>query len=410
MDRKDIAVWIREQLPNQPVEEHDPSEGIPLQVVSYGALEVEAALDVLLSTWVTMGKEVAAFEEEWASWCGAEQAVLCNSGSSANLLALAALLHTGRLSSGDEVLVPAVAWSTSLFPVAQLGLVPVLVDVDPHTLCLTPEIVAAARGSGTRGVVAVHLLGQPVDSRKIADQGLVVLDDACAAPGASRHGERVGTGGAVGTHSFFFSHHISTIEGGALVMRDEALADAARSLRAHGWIREMRTGLQLAEERPDIDPRFHFASVGWNLRPTEITGAMGRCQLRRLDAWLEKRRLNHVRWCERLGRFSSWLQVFPEEAGTRHAAFAFPMLLREGLDRASLMAHLESRGIETRPISGSNLARQPAFERISSARVHGSLPVADAVHTRGLFTGNSHAFHEGHGALLERALEEWNHG
>jgi CDP-6-deoxy-D-xylo-4-hexulose-3-dehydrase len=410
MDREDVAAWIREQLPNHPVEEHDPAAGIPLQVVSYGAQEVEAVLEVLLSTWVTMGKEVAAFEEEWSAWCGTEHAVLCNSGSSANLLALAALQHTGRLAPGDEILVPAVAWSTSLFPVAQLGFVPVLVDVDPDTLCLTPEIVAAARGPRTRGVVAVHLLGHPVASRQIGDQGLVVLDDACAAPGAMRDGEMAGTCGAVGTYSFFFSHHISTIEGGALVMQEEELADAARSLRAHGWIREMRSGAQLAAERPDIDPRFHFSSVGWNLRPTEITGAMGRCQIRRLDEWLDRRRLNHVLWCERLERFSSWLQVFPEEPGTRHAAFAFPMLLAEGLDRASLMAHLESWDIETRPISGSNLARQPAFARISSARVHGSLVVADAVHTRGLFTGNSHAFHEGHGALLVRALEDWNHG
>jgi len=405
---KSITDLLEARLQGLPVERHDPADGLPLQVVSYGVAEVKAALDVLLSTWVTLGKEVAEFESEWASWCGAREAVMVNSGSSANLVALAALVHTGALSPGDEVIVPAVAWSTSLFPVSQMGLIPVICDVDARNWCVSMDAVEAARTARTRGVVAVHLLGQPAPSRELVESGLVVLEDACAAPGARESGAGVGTLGGAGTFSFFFSHHISTIEGGMIITQDAAIADAARTLRAHGWIREMKTRDAVSSQHPDIDPRFLFESVGWNLRPTEIAGAFGRQQLKRLDPWLAQRRKNHAQWCELLEDLGDQVEVFPELDGTEHAAFAFPLLLTKtaGVSREAVMSHLQSRGIETRPVSGSNLSRQPAFSRIAGARVATELPVADEIHERGLFVGNSHAFHEGHGDLLSKALRE----
>lgn len=397
-------------MPGLPHESHDPADGLPLQVVPYGPDEVLAALDVLVSTWVTMGRQVTAFEAQWAAWCGARHAVMVNSGSSANLVALGALVHAGKLRAGDEVIVPAVAWSTSLFPVAQLGLVPVLVDVDPDTLCLTPALVAAARTPRTRGVVAVHLLGQPAPVAPLREMGLVVLEDACAAPGAEIDGRKVGNFGEFGTFSFFFSHHLTTIEGGMLVTDDASLADIARSLRAHGWVRERGDRAELEAANPEIDPRFLFVSAGWNLRPTEIAGVFGQRQLERLDPWLDRRRQNHRDWCAQLAHLAPRVRCFPELPGQRHAAMAFPLLVAPGLDRAALMAHLERRRIQTRPISGSNLARQPAFAFVPGARVAGELPVADAVHERGFFVGNSHAFGPGHGALLQDALEEFLYG
>jgi len=140
-----------------------------------------------------------------------------------------------------------------------------------------------------------------------------------------------------------------------------------------------------------------------------MAAAMGRIQLTRLDPWLTKRRANHAMFCNRLQRFEAFLDIWPEALGTQHAGFAFPMCLKETVpyQRSDLMAHLEARKIATRPISGSNLARQPAFEQIKNARIAGELPVADAIHERGIFVGNSHAFHEGHADLLEKALEEF---
>ncbi len=398
---------IRAEMAGLPMERHDPADGLPLQVIGFGADEVNAAVDALVSTWVTMGARVKAFEEAFANWVGTRYAVMVNSGSSANLVALGALVHAGRLRLGDEVLVPAVAWSTSLFPVAQCGLVPVLVDIDPTTLCIDVEAAREALGPRTRGVVAVHLLGQPADVAALKELELVVLEDTCAAHGARIGTKRCGSLGNVGTFSFFFSHHITTIEGGILVTDDHEVAEAARALRAHGWIRELDGRQEAADTHPEIDPRFLFTAAGWNLRPTEVAGAFGLRQLQRLDAWVERRRENHRSWSETVGGLPH-LSVYPERPGTTHGAFAFPMLLGEDapMDRAAFMAHLESRRIATRPISGSNLARQPAFGRVPGARVHGDLDVADGIHTRGLFIGNSHAFHEGHTSLLEHTLRE----
>lgn len=399
--REQIAALVREEMSGLPVEVADPAAGHPLVLAPYGADEVIGALDALLSTRVTMGEKVRAFEAEWARYCGRAHGVMVNSGSSAVLLMLAAQVELGRLRPGDEVLCPAVTWSTSLFPIAQCGLVPVLVDVDPRTLCICPESARRARTARTRAVLAVHLLGQPAAVDAFDD--LLVLEDACGAHGAVFHGRRVGGLGAAAAFSFFFSHHISTIEGGMVVTDDGELADALRSLRAHGWVREREDRRAWAARRPEIDPRFLFVSAGYNLRPTELAGAFGLVQARRLPAWLERRRANHAAWCAAL---ADLVEVFPEAPGTEHAGFAFPFVVRG--DRAALMAHLEAHGVETRPISGGNLARQPAFERVPGVRAPVPLPVADRVHEQGLFVGNHHAFGAAHGARLRELLLPWN--
>ena len=396
----EIARLVRAEMSGVPVERHDAREGLPLTVCGFGAEEVLGALDSLLSTRVTMGAKTAAFEHDWAAYCGQAHGVMVNSGSSANLLLLAALVETGRLRPGDEVIVPAVAWSTSLFPIAQAGLVPVVVDVDPATLNLDVDAALEAMGPRTRAVLAVHLLGCPSPLRRLRDAGLLVLEDACGAHGAVVEGRRAGGHGLASSFSFFFSHHLTTIEGGMVLTSDDALADALRSLRAHGWIRERTDRAALADASPEIDPRFLFVSAGYNLRPTEVQAAFGLAQLPRLDEWVARRRANHRDWCRRLADIPG-ITVFPEPPDSVHAGFAFPMLV-DG-DRAAFMRHLEASGVQTRPISGSNLARQPAFRHVP-ARVFGDLPVADRVHTNGLFVGNSHAFGTAHGDLLERVL------
>ncbi|MFZ5479716.1 MAG: DegT/DnrJ/EryC1/StrS family aminotransferase [Myxococcota bacterium] len=385
---------VRERMAGLPVEDHDAAEGLPLAVVGFGAEEVIAAVEVLLSTRVTMGEQTRAFEAAWAARCGRKHGVMCNSGSSANLLMLAGLVETGALSPGDEVLLPAVAWSTSLFPIAQCGLVPVLADMHPTELRMGPAPITER----TKAVLAVHLLGHPAP---VDYPGLLVLEDACGAHGGAIGDRPMGGIGHAASFSFFFSHHITTIEGGMVVTDDDALADAMRSLRAHGWIRERSDRDALAAASPEIDPRFLFVSAGYNLRPTDLAGAFGLVQDLRLDAWAARRRANHAEWCRRLG---GSVQVFPEPPGSRLAGFAFAMVAddREGLARV-----LREHRIDTRPISGSNLARQPAFARVPGARTAGPLPNADRLHEHGLFVGNSHAFGPAHADLLERAVRAW---
>lgn len=370
------------------------ADRLPLAVPPFGREELAAAMHCLLDGWLTMGPEVRAFEAEWAEWVGTDHAIMVNSGSSALLVMLSALIETGRLKRGDEVLVPAVGWSTSLFSVAQAGLTPVLVDVDAQSLGL--------EGTYERPVLALHLLGSPCRA-----QSPLLLEDACGAHGATIDGTKVGARGLAGTFSFFFSHHITTGEGGAITTNDADFADACRSLRAHGWVRERTDRAAREADHPHIDPRFLFLSPGFNVRPMEISGAMGRIQLRRLDDFLARRQRNHRQWCALIADANLPVDVFPELPGTTHAAFGFPMLLRKDapLDRPTLCAALEAKGITTRPISGANLARQPAFEKVPGVRVEGPLPVADAIHDRGLFVGQSHAFDLRHGELLCDALK-----
>ena len=371
------------------------SEGLPLAVSPIGKAEISAAIDTLLSGWLTMGSRVKDFESAWADAVGTRHAVCVNSGSSALLVMLSALVETGILARGDEVIVPAVGWSTSLFTVAQAGLKPVLVDVGEDSLVL--------EGDWDRPVLAVHLLGCP--SRAT---GPVIVEDACGAHGAAIGEQRCGSIGVASAFSFFFSHHLSTIEGGMINTDSDVIADAARSLRAHGWIRERSDADQIAASREDIDRRFLFVSAGYNLRPTEITGAMGVEQVPRLDGFVEARRRNHAQWCEAIASLELPLRVYPELTGTTHAAFAFPMLLEADspLQRAELSTKLEAQGIATRPISGSNLIRQPAFSRVEGARVEGETPVADAVHDRGFFVGQSHDFGPQHLSQLVDGLKK----
>jgi len=372
---------------------HDPELGLPLAVPSFGAVEVIEAIDALLSGWVTMGDRVAQFEAAWGRQVQSRHAVAVNSGSSALLVMLNALVETGHLARGQEVLVPAVTWSTSLFSVAQAGLRPVLVDVDPDSLCI--------EGKRDRPVLAVHLLGMP--SRV---QAPLIVEDSCGAHGAMIGNKNVGSIGICSAFSFFFSHHLTTGEGGMVTTSDDDLANACRSIRAHGWVRERTDRAQLEAQYSDIDPRFLFVSSGFNVRMTDLAGAFGMHQVSRLEGYVQKRNANHVNWCQKIDSCGLPLRTFPQIPGTRHAGFAFPMLLSEDspLTRAQLCEKLEAKGIQTRPISGSNLARQPAFQHVPGATVEGELTVADAVHERGFFVGQSHAFGSGHGEILADAL------
>lgn len=389
-----IAALLDAELTVRP--DAAPAPGtLPLAVPGFGREEVAEAIDALLDGWVTMGRRVFAFEEAWADYVGARHAVMVNSGSSALLVMLAALVETGRLAPGDPVIVPAVGWSTSLSSVLWAGLKPVLVDVDEKTLCV--------EGHHDEAVLALHLLGQP--SR--ASSATLLLEDACAAHGAEVDGVKVGGRGAAGAFSFFFSHHITTGEGGMICLQDGELADACRSLRAHGWVRERSDGAALAAANPGIDARFLFVSAGFNLRPTEQAGAFGMHQLRRLPDYVQVRNHNHRQWCAMVRETGLPVDVFDEAPGTLHAGFGFPLLLRADapFDRATLSARLEARGITTRAISGANLAAQPAFADHPGIERRGPLPVAEAVHERGLFVGNSHAFGPDQGAVLVEGLK-----
>lgn len=390
-----IRPLIEEHFDEESDDEFVPGESeIRLSRPTFGSDEVIESLESLLSTFVTMGEKVATFESNWAEYLGCDHAHMVNSGSSANLLALKSL-ERDVIEPGDEVIVPAVAWSTSLFPILDVGAKPVLVDVDPETYTIDPEAFRAAITDRTAAVVLVHLLGNPCDMDQIVDicdaHDVTIVEDCCEAHGAEYDGQKVGTFGDVATFSFFFSHHITTIEGGMVVTDDKRRSRRIRMGRAHGWIRELDDTSEYISNNPDIDPRFLFASQGYNLRPTEIQGSFGIHQLPKLNELVARRRENASELSESLREYDDVLYLFEERPEAHCSWFAYPLRIKDsaGFSREDLQQHLEVNNIETRPILAGNLARQPVLEHVEH-RVDGQLEGAQRIHEDGLFIGNHH--------------------
>jgi CDP-6-deoxy-D-xylo-4-hexulose-3-dehydrase len=388
---------------------------LPLHVPSYGADEVNEAIESLLSTRVTMGDKVRRFETLWAEYLGVAEAVMVNSGSSANLVMAAALVNPAfprPLAPGDEVIVPAVAWSTTYFPLVNVGLVPVLVDVDLDTFTIDPAAAARAVGPRTRALMPVHLLGNACDMRALgalaARHDLVIVEDTCEAHGAKFEGKMVGTFGAMGSFSFYFSHHISTIEGGMVVTDDPALADLARMLRAHGWTRDVKRKPKIVD--PPIDERFLFVNLGYNLRPMEVQGAFGLHQVAKLEPFIKVRRDNVDFWNAGLRRHARWLRESPgrDGNGSRSVWFGYPITVRPDAPfwRDELVRFMEGKGIATRPIMAGNFRDQPAIG-LFPHRIAGPLPNAELVMRQSFFIGNHHAISERDRAYVVECVDEF---
>ena len=373
---------------------------IPLSVPTYGAAEVVEALDSLMSTWVTMGAKVKAFEEMFAEYIGSPHAVMVNSGSSANLLALSA----AQLPKGAEVITPALTWATTVWPIAQVGAVPVLVDVDRASYNISPEAIEAAITPKTRAIMPVHVLGNPCDMAAITDialrHRLCVIEDCCEALGAVYRGRKVGSFGDFSTFSFYFSHHISTIEGGMILTNNIASADMCRSQRSHGWMRDLSSKAEVIAKYPSIDPRFLFPQTGYNLRPTEIQGAFGIHQLPRLEGLVEYRRSVASYLTDALTPYQDWLQLPSEAPNTRHSYMGYAITVRQEapFTKEQVVRHLEGKGVETRPLLTGNIVHQPAMREINyrvgyglrtagTSRIIGSLENAQYIHDNGFYIG-----------------------
>jgi len=355
---------------------------------------------VLRSGRVTMGARCAEFEAMFAAYMSGGEAIFVNSGSSANLLAFFALANHAaprrpgkrRFFPGAEVIVPAVTWSTTIWPIVQCGAVPVLVDSDPLTLQLDMKAMRAAVTDKTFAVCPVHVLGNTVAMEQVlafaADHGLWVVEDTCEALGSRYQGQPAGTFGDIATFSFFFSHHITTIEGGMVTTRDPDLAELLRCLRAHGWTRDLKRRRELEAENPGIDPSFLFVNTGFNLRPTEINAAFGLIQLPKLDGFNRRRKEIAAEWIRRIQPMidDSTLRPFLITPGADAAWFGFPVICRDRKTRDDLKLHLKHCDVESRPIICGNMARQPGLLNVPH-RVCGDLPGADHIMERGLFWG-----------------------
>lgn len=370
----------------------------PLATATWGQEEQDAMQRVIASGMFTMGANVQAFEFDFAKYVGSKHCVMVNSGSSANLLMVAALFYSKnpklKLKRGDEVIVPAVSWSTTYYPLYQYGLKIKFVDIDLNTLNYDLEQLEKAVTDKTRMIMAVNLLGNPNDfdriDKIIGDRDIVLIEDNCESLGAKFNGKHAGTFGAMGSYSTFFSHHISTMEGGLIVTNDEELYHILLSLRAHGWTRNLPKNNLVCGTKSDdpFEESFRFVLPGYNVRPLEIEGALGIEQLKRLPQMVEERRKNGELLQQTLGKHPDIL--IQQEIG-ESSWFGFSLVIRPGssFDRKTLLKKLSDLGFECRPIVTGNFAKNDVVKYFNY-EIHGELKNAEYIDTHGLFVGNHH--------------------
>jgi len=307
---------------------------VPLALPPYGWEEVCEALDSFLRMQTTMGTKVKKFEGLFARYIGVKYAIMVNSGSSANLLAFSILsnpsLGEKRIKKADEVITPAVTWPTTVYPIINVGAKPVFVDVDLRTYNIDPRKIEGAITKKTKAIMPVHLLGYPCDVneiKKIADRhNLYLIEDSCEAHGAEYHGKKVGSFGIMSTFSFFVSHHITTMEGGMLLTNNKRFYELGKSIRAFGWIRELSKKREIAKKYKKIDPRYLFINTGYNIRPTEIQGAFGLQQIKKLDHFIKIRTENFNYFRRRFSDYSDFITLPPSEKGYKNACMLYQFL------------------------------------------------------------------------------------
>ncbi|MDO8607458.1 MAG: DegT/DnrJ/EryC1/StrS family aminotransferase [Phaeospirillum sp.] len=365
-----------------------------LAAPSWGPEEEAAAKAVIDSGFYTMGAHVKAFEEEFAAYHGVKHGIMVNSGSSANLIAVAALAYKAErpLQRGDEVIVPVISWATTYHPLQQYGLRLRFVDVDLQTLNIDVAQLEKALTPKTRAIVAVSILGNPAAldvMRAFADaHGLYLLEDNCESMDAELNGRKCGTFGHLNTFSFFFSHHISTMEGGMILTDDTELAHLCRSLRAHGWTRDLPNDSPVFQKKGnDFFEAYRFVLPGYNVRPLEIEAAIGREQLKKLPGFTARRRGN-------LALFQKLFEgddrfIIQRENG-KSSAFALTIILNPAktIDRNKVFAALKDADIGFRIITGGNFLRHDVIRHYDYDVVGGAVPNADTAHDHGFFVGN----------------------
>lgn len=353
--------------------------------------EFEAIQEVLDSNMFSMGKRVKQFESEFAEKFGVKYALMVSSGSAANLLAVAGLVYSGRLQKGDEVIVPAVSWSTTYFPLYQMGLKLRFVDIDKDTLNIDTDKLSQAITENTKMICLVNLLGNPNEFDQIKEvcknKDIIIMEDNCESLGAEYNGKKAGTIGLVGTYSTFYSHHLCTMEGGVTVTDDEELYHYMLSIRAHGWTRNLPKDSKIYKKSEnDFYESFNFIVPGFNLRPLEIEGAAGSEQLKKMDRIIAQRRENAKYFREKMLQFKN-VRV-QKEIGSS-SWFGFAMILENDLKgkRDKIVKSLAENEIEVRPIVAGNFTRNSVIKYLDYT-VSGELTASDDTHDNGFFIGN----------------------
>jgi CDP-6-deoxy-D-xylo-4-hexulose-3-dehydrase len=382
---------------------------VPLASTGLRPHDIASAIEVINSGNLTMGEQVQSFESAMAKYLGVRHFVMVNSGSSANLAIFEALLRPAigqaSLKPGDEVVVPAIAWPTTIWPIIQLGLKPVFVDIDPATIGIdlnqTRNLLKKSQGK-IKAVFPIHPLGRSLDNRELikicSDFDATLINDVCESLGSWESGIHTGTTGIAGSFSFYFSHHITTMEGGGVATNSDNFADDLRSIRSHGWSRDRKDVTQWISDTSRNDAKFLFITSGFNVRPMEIQAAIGISQLRDIDVFV-KRRQEIAKYISLILSNSNYnllgSEVFESEEQQKSHSWMLMPIQAVGANpiaaRNRLLKHFEANDIETRPVLTGNFLDQPAMKRIyRESPDPREFPIADEVSNTTFLIGAHH--------------------
>ena len=382
----------------------------PLATSTWDEKELQAIKNVVDKDIFTMGEGVAEFEKDFAEFLDKKYCVMVSSGSAANLIATAALFFTKNpmLKRGDEVIVPAVSWSTTYFPLQQYGLKLKFVDIDLDTLNYDLKALSSAISDKTKMIMVVNLLGNPNDFDKINamidGKDIFILEDNCESMGAEYKGKQAGTFGIMGTFSTFFSHHMATMEGGFITTDDEELYHVLLSVRAHGWTRNLPKENKVCTKSDDwFEESFRFVLPGYNVRPVEMSGAIGVEQLKKLPTFLQQRRKNAKLFVE---LFENHPDFMIQKNIDNSSWFGFSLIIKptSKLKRKDVIAKLQENNIDCRPIVTGNFTRNDVM-KFFDYEIHEELTNADYLHENGLFVGNSQVNLENEIKVLAEVLK-----
>jgi CDP-6-deoxy-D-xylo-4-hexulose-3-dehydrase len=383
---------------------------VPLAVVGLDNSDIQKVVEILESGNLTMGEQVRTFETLMANYLRVDHFIMVNSGSSANLLIFECLLRPSngkpRLRPGDGVLVPSIAWPTTIWPIIQLGLVPIFVDVNRETFDIDLESARQAiilSKAPVKAIFPIHPLGyaiQPSILRSFANEfSLVLVNDVCESLGSWSEGLHAGVEGLAASFSFYFSHHITTMEGGGIATNSLEIADDLRSMRSHGWSRDRSDSSSTTEGLSLADSKFRFLTTGYNVRPTEIQAGIGINQVAKINDFVERRRSLANRVAEAIAgtplNLMGNVDFLNPDSSQGHSWMMIALSVEAGSGmKLMVQEFLEKNGVETRPVLTGNFLQQPAMKRLDGFICDVSLENTDWVAEHCFLIGAHHDFTE----------------
>jgi CDP-4-dehydro-6-deoxyglucose reductase, E1 len=368
----------------------------PLIENPYRKSDINEAIKVLKSKKLTIGPVTDKFQNSFTRKLGSKFSLMVNSGSSANLLALQCLINPyrkKRLKPGDEVLIPSLCWSTSLWPIIQSGLKPKFVDIDLDSLNINLNDLKKKISKKTKAILIVHVLGNCVDMtelmRIVKKHNLILIEDTCESLGTKYKNKYLGSFGDFSSFSFYSSHQISSGEGGMICCKNNDDYEIIKSLRAHGWSRGLKNEKKIAAANKHLDSRFIFYNSGFNLRSTDIAASIGLNQFKDIDKFIKKRSINRDKILKTFRKKIKMMKYMSFIDANKHVNaswFGIPILLSKKINRNKFLKKIERLGVETRPIISGNFLKQPSI-KIYKLNKRSNFKNSDIVNNHGFFIG-----------------------